>query len=282
MCLSIKPLEAACGASVTGLNLSLPLSGRTLAKLKAAWHDHHLLIFPDQIISESDLERVSLSFGPFGENPYIASIADYKNIIPIRRHARETGPVFAASWHTDWSFLAHPPLGTSLYAKIIPNKGGDTIFSNQHLALECMPPGLRTRLKDKRALHSGRDTYAPGGTYSKMDKALSGMQITPSSKARATQAHPLIMAHPVTGRLAIYGTAGHIVGLEGMSEAESRPLLEELHHWQTQEAFQYRHTWHPNMLVLWDNRALIHMATGGYEGHDRLLYRTTISLAPPA
>ena len=31
------------------------------------------------------------------------------------------------------------------------------------------------------------------------------------------------------------------------------------------------------MLILWDNRALLHKATGGYEGHRRELHRTTIA-----
>jgi len=109
-----------------------------------------------------------------------------------------------------------------------------------------------------------------------MDPARAGMTITPSSDAEATQIHPLIKPHPKTGRLAVYGTAGHIIGIEGMSERQSKPLLEALHHWQIQPDFQYRHKWRSNMLVIWDNHALIHIATGGYDGHARLLHRTMI------
>jgi taurine dioxygenase len=31
------------------------------------------------------------------------------------------------------------------------------------------------------------------------------------------------------------------------------------------------------MLVMWDNRSVLHMATGGFDGYDRLLHRTTIA-----
>jgi taurine dioxygenase len=50
--------------------------------------------------------------------------------------------------------------------------------------------------------------------------------------------------------------------------------------WQTREAVQYRHQWQPGTLLMWDNRSVLHRATGGYEGHGRLLHRTTIGAAP--
>lgn len=33
------------------------------------------------------------------------------------------------------------------------------------------------------------------------------------------------------------------------------------------------------MLLMWDNRSVLHRATGGFEGHARLLHRTTIGEA---
>jgi taurine dioxygenase len=67
-----------------------------------------------------------------------------------------------------------------------------------------------------------------------------------------------------------------MVGIQGMDDPEASSLLQELYAWQTRPEFQFRHKWEPDMLVLWDNRSVLHAATGGYEGHTRVLHRTTI------
>ncbi len=103
------------------------------------------------------------------------------------------------------------------------------------------------------------------------------MDIRPSTEAEEKQYHPLIRKHPETGREAIYGCVGYILGIEGMPDDEALELLFELHEWQDQEQFQYRHKWNANELVMWDNRSVLHKATGGYDGQDRLLHRTTIA-----
>ena len=126
------------------------------------------------------------------------------------------------------------------------------------------------------AVHSARLAYAPDGSYGAKDKGRS-MDIRPSAAALATQTHPLVPAHPETGRRGFYSTLGYIVGIEGMDDSEAIPLLMELQAWQGDERFIYRHRWEPGMLVLWDNRSVLHKATGGYEGHRRELHRTTIA-----
>jgi taurine dioxygenase len=156
--------------------------------------------------------------------------------------------------------------------------GGDTLFANQHLALDAMPAELRARIEGLIAIHSAQKAYAPEGFYGAGDKGRS-MTIRPSEAALATQQHPFIRHHPETGREGLFGCLGYIIGFEGMTEEEALPLLVELYHWQGQERFQYRHRWQPNMLVMWDNRSVLHAATGGYQGHARLLHRTTIAAA---
>lgn len=103
------------------------------------------------------------------------------------------------------------------------------------------------------------------------------MNIKPSVEALATQLHPLIRKHPETGEEGIFGCLGYIAGIEGMNDEDAHSLLLEIHQWQTRPEFVYQHAWQPNMLVMWDNRSVLHRATGGYEGHDRLLHRTTIA-----
>ncbi len=273
--LGITPSGQSCGASVRGVDLSRPLSDGLIGDIRAAWLEHFVLSFPDQEMSDDDLERFTLYFGPFGDDPFIAPIPGRKHIIAVARSAAESGPIFAEAWHTDWSFQKTPPAGTCLYGITIPPVGGDTLFANQAMALEKMPGDLRARIDGKRAIHSARAGYAKAGAYGEHDKGRA-MDIRPSDDAMATEMHSFIRIHPETAREALFGCAGYIIGVEGMAQEEALDLLGDLYRWQTQHEFQYRHKWSPGTLVMWDNRSVLHMATGGYQGHDRLLHRTTI------
>lgn len=276
MTLNITVSGQACGASVTGIDLTQELSADTIDEIRAAWLEHQVLAFPDQALSDDDLERFTLYFGPFGDDPFIAPIEGRDHIIAVKRAADETSPIFAEAWHTDWSFQHVPPAGTCLFGITIPPQGGDTLFANQHKALDEMPDELRDRLNGKIAIHSAGGAYGPKGFYGDDDTENRSMDIRPSDEAHATHNHPIFRPHPETGRPAIFGTAGYITGFEGMDADASSELLFELYRWQTRPEFQYRHKWHPNTLLMWDNRSVLHMATGGYAGHDRLLHRTTI------
>lgn len=277
MSLEISPSGQPFGATVTGVDLSRPVPAGVASDIRNAWLQHHVLAFPDQPMDDNDLERFTLLFGPFGDDPFIAPIPGRKHIIAVKRAADETAPIFAESWHTDWSFQDKPPAGTCLYGITIPPEGGDTLFANQHLALEKMPGSLRQRIEGKHAIHSARNAYAPAGFYGEQDRASGrSMDIRPSADAEETQLHPIISRHPETGREALFGCAGYIIGIDGMDPAQAWELISEIYRWQTQPQFQYRQKWQSNMLVMWDNRSLLHMATGGYKGFDRLLHRTTI------
>lgn len=273
----LAPSGQACGATVTGIDLSRPLDAATIAAIRAAWLEHHVLAFPDQDLSDDDLERFTLCFGGFGEDPFIAPIPGRQHIIAVERRADETSSLFAETWHSDWSFQPRPPAGTCLYGIRIPPVGGDTLFANQHAALDALPGALRARIEGRMAIHSARRAYAPDGMYGSNDRKGRSMVIRPSKDAENTQRHPLIRRHPETGREGLFSCFGYIIGIEGMDDAEAVPLLMELYQWQSREAFQYRHRWQPKMLVMWDNRSLLHAATGGYAGHHRLLHRTTIA-----
>ena len=277
MTLQITPSGEACGAAVSGVDLSKPLDEATHQAIHTAWLEHHVLAFPHQSLSDDALEAFTLQFGPFGDDPFIAPIPGRDHIIAVQRAANEKAPLFAQTWHSDWSFQKHPPIGTCLYGITIPPIGGDTLFANQHLALEQMPDDLRAKIDGKVAIHSAGAAYSNDGSYGDADAASDrSMDIRPSTEANATQSHPFIQPHPETGRDSLFSCAGYIVGIEGMEQAEAWELITELFRWQGRPEFVYRHKWEPNMLVMWDNRCLLHMATGGYDGHDRLLHRTTI------
>jgi taurine dioxygenase len=281
MAIDVVPSGQACGAAVHGVDLSQPISASTVADIRAAWLTHHVLSFPNQRMDDDDLERFTLAFGGFGDDPFFKPIAGRQHIAAIRREAEETSPLFAENWHSDWSFQAHPPAGTCLLAVDIPPVGGDTLFADQHLAWESLPPERQAALRDLVAIHSARLPYAPDGTYGARDKNRS-MDIVPSEAALATQQHPLVPAHPETGRPGFFSTLGYIVGIDGMADADAIALLSDLQQWQSRDEFVYRHQWQPDMLIMWDNRSVLHRATGGYEGHRRELHRTTIAAWQPA
>ncbi|GAB5481545.1 MAG: TauD/TfdA family dioxygenase [Parasphingorhabdus sp.] len=276
MSIVVTPSGQACGAVVTGLNLSAPLNDEQVAEIRAAWLKYHVLSFPEQKMSDDDLERFTLYFGGFGHDPFFDPIKGREHIAAIRRNADETSPLFAENWHSDWSFQENPPAGTCLLAVEIPPVGGDTLFADQHAALDAMPQEMRAKLESKTAIHSAQMAYAPDGAYGEKDEGRS-MAIRPDESARETQVHPLIRKHPETGQLGLFSCMGYIIGFEGMTQQEALPLLTELYAWQSREDFIYRHKWEPDMLIMWDNRSVLHCATGGYEGHDRLLHRTTIA-----
>ena len=278
MTISVSETDGPLGAIVEDLDLGIQLDSTEVAALRQVWLQSHLLIFPDQQLSDADLERYTLYFGQFGIDPYFAPIDDHTNIVAIERKADEQAPLFAESWHSDWSFQKVPPAGTCLYGITIPPVGGQTGFVNQHLAYEQMPTALKTQVRDAIAIHSARSGYAPDGIYGDQNQeADRSMRIIISEEAMATQRHPLVRRHPETGVEGIFGCIGYIIGIEGMPDDEARDLLMEVYQWQTREEFVYRHTWQANMLLMWDNRSVVHRAYGGFDGYDRLLHRTTIA-----
>jgi len=276
MSLTVTPSGQSCGATVTGVDLSGELTAKLIADIRAAWLQHKVLAFAGQQMDDDALERFTIAMGGFGEDPFFAPIKGRQNIAAILREADETSPLFAENWHSDWSFLAQPPSGTCLLAVDIPPTGGDTLFANQIAAFNALTPERQEFLRGLTAIHSAQLAYAPDGSYGEKDTGRS-MDIRPDESARATQTHSLVQRHPETGEEALYSTLGYIIGIEGMDQADAIVLLSELAHWQSRDEFVYRHRWEPDMLVMWDNRSVLHKATGGYEGHRRELHRTTIA-----
>ncbi len=281
MMIDVKLSGQACGATVTGVDLSRALDAATIRTLRTAWMEHHVLAFPGQTLSDADLERIVQYFGVFGSEPYFMPITGSEHVVALTRKADEKAPLFAENWHSDWSFLEEPPIGTCLYSLVIPPVGGETGFTNQQKALAEMPPALRARLEGRIALHSAGAAYAPDGMYGARDKAAGrSMAIRFSEDAREVRGHPFIARHPESGSETLLGCLGYIMGVAGMDDSEAFELLLELHAWQTREEFQYTHKWQQNMFVIWDNRSVLHRAYGGYDGYDRVLHRITVAGDP--
>lgn len=278
MTLNVTPSGATCGATLTGIDLSQDLSDDTIAEIRSHWLEHKVVAFPEQTLQPEDLERVACYFGEIGADPFFGHIDGYPNICAIQRNADETTSIFAETFHTDWSFMPVPPAATTLYGITIPPQGGDTLFADQVAAYREMPEDLKARVEGLTAIHSAALGYAPDGAYGDNDQESGrSMKIKPSEKARDTCPHPFVRTHRETGKKALFSSAAYIQSFEGMALEDAQALLMELYQYQTQERFLYRHHWQPNMFVMWDNRSLLHAATGGYDGYDRLLHRITIA-----
>lgn len=274
MTFALERTDGPFGATVTGVDLRDPIGPELAAELRAAWLAHQVLVFPDQELTDAQLEVVATAFGPIGEDPYFRPLPGQDHVVALTREADETTPVFADVYHSDWSFLPTPPAGTLLYAVEVPPTGGDTLYADQYAAHDALPAPLRERIAGLRGTHSARRGYSRQGMYGDRDVGRS-MTIVSSDDALATHPHPLARVHPETGRTALFLSLAYTIGIEGMDQAEADALIGELYAYV--DVAVYRHRWAPGMVVLWDNRCLLHAATGGYEGHRRELHRLTIA-----
>jgi len=278
MGLHIKNTEASFGAFVTGVDLTRELSSDLVGELRSLWLKHKVLVFPEQQMNDYDLERFSLYFGEFGEDPFLGHIDGHQNIAAIQRNADETTPIFAENLHSDWSFLDVPPAGTCLFGITIPPMGGNTVFADQVAAYENLPDNLRDKADSLVAIHSAEKGYAPDGKFGASDQAKGrSMKIITNDSARRQTEHPFVRTHHETGQKALFSSAAYIQGFVGFDRQESQELLDMFYEYQSAKQVLYSHKWSADMLVIWDNRSLLHAATGGYDGYDRLLHRTTIA-----
>lgn len=274
--ISVAPQADDFGATVTGVDLSQPLAEHEVAALQAAWSRHAVLVFPDQRLAPAELEAFTLALGAFGEDPFIAPMPGHPNILELRREPDETATNFGAAWHSDWSFQPCPPSGTILHSKIVPPVGGDTLYADAARAFEALSPTMQRILEGLSAVHSAAFAYGPRGVLAR-DADRRAMKILVSEEAEKSETHPLVRTHPVTGRKALFVNPVYTVRIAGLTPPESFTLLKFLYDHMTRDEFVLRHRWQPDMVVLWDNRSTIHFADGGYDGHRRVMHRTTLA-----
>ncbi len=263
------------GVEVSEFSLS-DLTAENIAFLRAKWVEYGLIVFPKLPLSHDEFKDFALSFGEFGDDPFISSLPDYPNIAEIKRSAKEKATPFGGTWHSDWSFMKKPPSATLLHSKIIPPVGGNTLFANTEKAFAALPDEMKDKLRNLKVIHSAKIPYADDGFYA-LEKEERSMKILPSKEAKATFSHPMIKIHPETKKECLFINPVYTINIEGFSEDESQQLLWELYEHMIQDQFIYEHVWNENMLIMWDNRTVMHQATGGYDGYDRLLHRITLA-----
>ena len=263
------------GVEVTNFSLS-DLTEENISFLRSKWVEYGLIIFPKLPLSHDEFKDFALSFGDFGDDPFISSLPDYPNIAEIKRSANEKATPFGGTWHSDWSFMKKPPSATLLHSKIIPPVGGNTLFANTERSFAALPEEMKNKLRNLKVIHSAKIPYADDGFYA-LEKEERSMKILPSKEAKATFSHPIVKIHPETNKECLFINPVYTINVEGFSENASQQLLWELYEHMIQDQFVYEHVWNDDMLIMWDNRTVMHQATGGYDGYDRLLHRITLA-----
>jgi len=263
------------GVEVTDFSLA-DLTEENISFLRSKWVEYGLIVFPKLPLSHDEFKDFALSFGDFGDDPFISSLPDYPNIAEIKRSANEKATPFGGTWHSDWSCMKKPPSATLLHSKIIPPVGGNTLFANTEKSFAALPEDMKNRLRNLKVIHSAKIPYADDGFYA-LEKEERSMKILPSKEAKATFSHPMVKIHPETNKECLFINPVYTINIEGLSEDESQQLLWELYEHMIQDKFVYEHVWNEDMLIMWDNRTVMHQATGGYDGYDRLLHRITLA-----
>lgn len=273
----IRPLDGGLGAELVGLDLSRPLNPQDFARVHGAHLEHKLLIFRDQRITPAQQVAFSRRFGELqihvlkqfqlGGHPEVFVISN------IVENGQPVGLGDAGKfWHSDLSYKEVPSLGSMLYPQELPEEGGDTLFADQQRAYETLPEALRRAIEGKRAVHSYTARYD--------DEVFEGIrrpQLTAEQLAEVrTVEHPVVRTHPETGRKGLFVNENFTTHIVGVPEEESRQILAELFAYSARPEFVYRHQWQPNDLLFWDNRSLIHLATGCPNHLRRRMHRTTI------
>lgn len=264
------------GIEIKGLNLNSKLPKEVIEKIRSAWLENGVAVFPNQDLTHDQFENFSLEFGNFGDDPFLGGLEEKPNIVEVKRLASEKASPFGGGWHSDWSFQSNPPAATFLLSKIIPPVGGDTLFANTQKAYEDLDNEMKLKVNNLKVVHSAKLPYADDGFYA-TEKETRSMNIITSKEAKKEQIHPLVKTHPETQKKGLFINPVYTSHILDVSDEESFLILSTLYEHMTQEKYVFRHKWSENMLLMWDNRTVMHMAEGGYDGYDRLLHRITIA-----
>ncbi|MBV8427651.1 MAG: TauD/TfdA family dioxygenase [Hyphomicrobiales bacterium] len=275
--IAVRPAAGSLGAEIEGVDLAAPLRDWIIDELRQALVAHLVLFFRDQNLTPDEHLRFSRLFGPLTRVPYVKHMDEYPDIIAVLKEADERKiSTFGNAWHSDFSFLEAPPMGSVLYAKEVPSHGGDTLWANMYEAYDALSDGMKRMLDPLRAMHSGRPygvAHAPSGVRTSRSIAIE----RENPQADREVAQPVVIIHPTSGRKALFVNEIYTTRFEDMTEEESRPLLAFLFRHCIRPEFTCRFRWKPGSLAIWDNRCTLHYAVNDYDGSRRLMHRTTIA-----
>jgi taurine dioxygenase len=274
---AIKPLHASFGAEISGVTLADAVGEGMFDKIYEAFLDHQLILFRNVDLPPATQVAFARRFGEvqvhvmnqyhgYKDHPeiYMLSNLDQEGR-PNGKHP-DKGTLY---WHTDGSWRDRTGQATMMYSEIVPEAGGKTEFADMYAAYENLSPDWKARIEGKRAIHNLDFSRTRRHGHDPM---------TAEQKAKVPPIpHPIVRTHPETGRKAIF-LGDHAESIEGMDYAAGRQMIEELNQVITPRSSVYTHKWSPRECMVWDNRALLHRATGfDTARHKRVMRRCTIN-----
>jgi taurine dioxygenase len=271
--MDIRRLGAQIGVEIRGVDVRT-LDDAGFARIYRAWLEHNVAVVPEQDLQIDDFLRYSRRFGLVVPHPSkMTRHPDYPEITMLGvdkfgADGRLDMAIYrrgAEGWHTDGAYDQEPFKATQLYALAVPSTGGDTCFASMYAAYDALPARLQERVEGRQGAF----------TYGGRRKATA--LLNEEDRDWTPVFHPIIRTHPETGRKGLYFDPGKILRIEGLEDAESDALIEELTERMIQPEGEYRHRWRKGDIVIWDNRCSYHKAAGDYPPEeDRIHWRVSI------
>lgn len=268
--LVVSPVTPNIGAVVSGVDLSMELDAEVLGRIRAALLKHLVIFFEDQQITPQQQRDFARRFGKLHIHP-VYPTAGVPEIVELRNNPEN--PTDNANWHTDVTFIEDPPMGAILYARKLPRKGGDTLWSNMRAAYLGLSPRMRDYLRGLEAVHDFTRSFPPD---------LAAVRNAGDARYRDAVArhppviHPVIRTHPETGEECLFVNDGFTTRILGLPPGESDAVLRFLNQHIQKPEYVVRWRWKPNAIAFWDNRVTQHYAVDDYAPDERVMHRAAI------
>lgn len=271
--IKVIPISGSIGAEIEGVDLAEELDNETFAEVHQALLDNLVIFFRNQKMTPDQHKVFGRRFGQLNIHPHYKALDGHPEILEILKEPEARANI-GGVWHSDVTFLEKPAMGSILYALEVPPCGGDTMFANQYLAYESLSDGMRSMLDGMVAVHSDA-TLSRAENQSSRNAERSTKLVSRNGEVVENE-HPAVRTHPDTRRKALFVNKPFTVRFKGMTEEESRPLLEFLYGHAVRPEFTCRFRWEEGSVAFWDNRCTQHFAVNDYHGHRRSMHRVTV------
>lgn len=267
----VKRINPNIGAEIIGVDPSGPLTKADVATIETALIDHEVLVFKGlEHITVDDQIAFARNFGELTIHPFSPNMGDKPEVIVLDNH-KDNPPWSTDVWHSDETFRDEPPLGTMLLCRITPEIGGDTLFASMTCAYEGLSDRMQRHIDGLEAIHD----FKPFRTLFGADPAHRA-KLRDMEDKFPNPTHPVVRVHPVSGRKILNVNPQFTLRVAGMSEAESRVLLDFLFQQARVPDHQLRVRWEPGQMAFWDNRSTQHYAVHDYWPQRRRMERVTL------
>ena len=274
--ITVRPASPIIGAYVEGVDVSSPCDPAVYEEIKQALWRHHVVFIRNQPMDPEAHKALASVFGPMVPHEIFPSLDGHREISILE--ANRDRPPENDAWHTDVTFRETPVLASILHGLTIPPSGGDTLFASQAAVFDALSPPWQRMLSELVAEH---DVVHAFGETNVLKDAGGEAKIAELRRTAPPKIHPMVIAHPITGRPGIFVNSVFTKRIIGLSKRESDAILTTLFDMIKTPEFQVRFTWEPNSIAIWDNFGTQHYAAADYWPADRRMHRITVGTAKP-